>query len=150
MRKRLRKKLRKNKNATKKVHIKKSLGKKYSLCKTFMFTLKEIEKTINGYDGMSEDAKDGLLDAFKKSSETWYFMTGSNVLPFGKFKGKTLQEVLQENTDACVGYCKWLINAKDSEDGSLWVEKRFKPIFIEAHDIFEKFGNRKRQKIASE
>lgn len=57
-------------------------------------------------------------------------------LPFGKHKGKSLQELLKDDVPTAKRYCQYLIRAKDEND-VFWVKENFPDIFEEAQDILE-------------
>lgn len=99
-----------------------------------MFTLSEIEAIIETQEYLSDDIKESILFAFSADSRYVETLTATLALPFGKYKGQTLMDALNDDKPGCLAYCRWLLQAKD-DSGALWVLDRYPDIFQEANRI---------------
>lgn len=106
----------------------------------FMFTLEEVEAILAGVP----DAE-ALIEKFRAADKMK--VAASVVLSFGKYKGSTLQDVLREDQQKGLQYCRWLLRAKEEDTDILFVKEKFPEVYEEAKAIVASFKAEKKRKL---
>jgi hypothetical protein len=110
-----------------------------------MFTLDEVNEILR------DTLKDAGSEYLYPLSEAFEIQLNdsrlnSETLLFGKYKGKTLASIVQDDPVGGLRYCRYIVNAKDKDDETVnWIQQAFPDLFEEAKIYLEKFKSKRQR-----
>lgn len=114
-----------------------------------MFTRTEIYDILCKQLATYPDSvRTGIMEALDNSLKS--AIVADEALPFGKYKGKTLTELYNDDKKKCVKYCKYLLTAKDKDQPDVcWVEEAFPELYDQAQLIVdnERLSRKRRREV---
>lgn len=101
---------------------------------TLLFTAEEIKEALGLQSSIEE-----LTECLRCTSSYKRRCIMSAVIPFGKYKGKTVKEIFDAGD---YGYLKFLVLGAKADDGSNWVKEKFTDVYDESVRLLESCDNK--------